>query len=126
MDAWRALAALPRAYRTRLESIQLLERKVFADDPASRPMLAYRNGCPRIHYSFSLVDKALHNDLAIAAFHAAARAVPCAVYKLAPGDILLIDNHRMLHGRSAIAGACERVLRRYWVAERSESHALVT
>jgi alpha-ketoglutarate-dependent taurine dioxygenase len=124
IDAWRAVAALPSEYRTRLEAIQLLEREVFPDDPSSRPMLAYRNGCPRIHYSFGLVDKSLHNDVAIAAFAAAVRAAPCKSFRLASGDILLIDNHRMLHARNAIGGTRDRLLRRYWIAERCAPHAL--
>jgi hypothetical protein len=34
---------------------------------------------------------------------------------LAPGDVVIVDNHRVAHGRRAIAQASKRHLKRYWM-----------
>jgi alpha-ketoglutarate-dependent taurine dioxygenase len=37
-------------------------------------------------------------------------------FRIAPGDILAIDNTRMLHARTEITGSADRHLRRYWLS----------
>ena len=39
---------------------------------------------------------------------------------LKPGDILFVNNQRMLHGRTALSGTRPRILRRFWVSAGSE------
>ena len=50
---------------------------------------------------------------ALAAFRAAAsRCAELVAFDLEPGDVLLVDNRRALHGRTAIADDADRLLRR--------------
>ena len=41
-------------------------------------------------------------------------------FQLEPGDILWVNNHRMLHGRSALSGKRGRFMRRYWIQNRHD------
>ncbi len=38
--------------------------------------------------------------------------------RITPGDVLVVDNHRILHGRPAIAQDSRRRLDRFWIADR--------
>lgn len=39
--------------------------------------------------------------------------------RLQPGDVLVVDNRRVLHGRTAIEGESERLLERLWICEEA-------
>ena len=39
--------------------------------------------------------------------------------RLDPGDVLVIDNRRILHGRGALPPGSQRLLRRWWVKRRA-------
>jgi alpha-ketoglutarate-dependent taurine dioxygenase len=39
----------------------------------------------------------------------------CASFALGPGDCLILDNRRVLHGRSALSAGSTRLLKRVWV-----------
>src|SRR5690606_10786096 len=54
--------------------------------------------------------------VALAAFAHAVEISRIAAPRLAPGDVLAIDNRRVLHGRTAIAGMTDRHLVRRWLA----------
>lgn len=116
VDAW---AALPDVQRTALTRVQLKEHSVFAGDEQRHPMVTTRpDGRVRVYYSYWLLEGGLDPE-ARAAFEAFACAVDgdrTFKLRLEPGDVLCIDNGRMLHGRTAIEGAKARHLRRYWIA----------
>lgn len=40
--------------------------------------------------------------------------------RLEPGDVLVVDNHRMLHGRGTLLPESTRRLRRLWIRRRDE------
>lgn len=40
-------------------------------------------------------------------------------FQLLAGDVLWLNNRRMLHGRTALSGKSKRYMRRYWVQDRS-------
>lgn len=44
-------------------------------------------------------------------------ATPRFSVRLEPGDVLVLDNHRMLHARDALDRDSPRWLTRYWIAE---------
>lgn len=43
---------------------------------------------------------------------------PTVEVRLEPGQVLIIDNHRILHGRRALKAGSPRMLRRLWIRER--------
>jgi alpha-ketoglutarate-dependent taurine dioxygenase len=123
VDGLAILATLSAEHRAALERIQLQEHGVFRGDADQHPVLWYRNGMPRLYYSSWLADDALagFERTAFDAFEAAAASSPKHVVRLEAGDVLAIDNGRMLHGRTAIEGSMKRHLRRYWIEAGSTS-----
>ncbi len=116
LDATAAFARISPAHRDRLFNLYLSEHRVFADDPGSWPLVMYHKGRLRFYYSFWLVSESDRSDPAYAAFQAALKATPPMEFRLKPGDVLIVDNYRMLHGRRAIGAEGDRYLERHWIA----------
>lgn len=114
-DAQAAFDQLTQAHRDRLFTLHLHEHKVFPDDPGSWPFVMYDQGRIRFYYSFWLANPGDRDDPALLAFREALAALPPLEMKLRPGDALIIDNHRMLHGRKAIGAEGDRYLERFWI-----------
>jgi len=116
-DAVAAYLALEPTHQRALERVNLQEHSVFATDTNHHPVVTFRRGEPRIYYSYWLSDEHLAAPER-AAFEAFAEAVTHQTlhrFLLRPGDILVVDNGRMLHGRTSINGNRARHLRRYWI-----------
>lgn len=120
-DALAALRRLTTKQQAALTHVLLKEHNVFADDDDLHPVLTLRDGRPRIYYSYWLASDDLGATArsALDAFACAVAEEPTITLRLRPGDVLAIDNGRMLHGRSAIGGSRSRHLRRYWLASAS-------
>lgn len=114
-DARAAFSRLQQEHRDRLFTLHLHEHKVFLDDPGSWPFVLYDGGRLRFYYSFWLANPGDRDDIALSAFREALAALPPTELKLRPGDALIIDNHRMLHGRKAIGTEGDRYLERFWI-----------
>lgn len=115
-DARDAFALLNDSDKKTLESVMLKEHAVFENDPGTAPLVSNVDGRLKFYYSFWLVDKHMPPDCR-RAFDAFRRAVDCASFhqlKLRCNDILIVDNHRILHGRRAIKDPSRR-LRRLWI-----------
>ncbi len=115
LDARAAFDRLPPMHRDRLFNLHLHEHKVFPDDPGSWPFVLYDQGRLRFYYSFWLTNPSDRDEPAYRAFQEALASMPPMELKLRPGDALIIDNHRMLHGRTAIGGEGDRYLERFWI-----------
>ncbi|HEV3050010.1 MAG TPA: TauD/TfdA family dioxygenase [Longimicrobium sp.] len=117
VDAEVAYSTLSAGDQRALERIMLTEHRVFPDDPGSHPLVSVRNGRRKFYYSFWLVAEPQQAEEreALAAFRAALAQTPRRQIRLRPGDILVIDNGRMLHGRTAIGGNKQRLLKRFWI-----------
>lgn len=117
-DAREAYDAMCTEHRQALTRILLQEHSIFDGDTQRYPLVTNVDGQPRFYYSYWLADRGLEGPER-AAWDAFAQAVDASrkhVFRLAPGDVLAVDNGRMLHGRTAIAGDRARHLRRYWLA----------
>ena len=62
------------------------------------------------------VDVANTGAAALERLRAELRRAPVVRARLRPGECLVIDNRRVLHGRAEIKGEGRRLLRRYWVS----------
>lgn len=116
-DARTAFRSLPPRQRDALTRVHLAEHSIFKGDMDSHPVVVDADGEPRIYYSYWLAAGEMQPQerAAFEAFTAAVAATPRTTLRLQPGDVLVIDNHRMLHGRSPIEGDAARHLRRYWL-----------
>ena len=101
-----------------LSSIFLREHKVFDDDKESHPLVIKINEQIKCYYSFWLVEKNMpeKKNAVLRKFQDAVTKSEHRSILLRPGDALLIDNGRMLHGRGEIKGDKKRHLKRYWVS----------
>lgn len=116
LDALAPYNSLPAEIQQQLFHVRLHEHKVFPDDEESYPLVEIdKQGKPAFYYSFWLVNKMDIENPALKAFQQALKESPAITLKLEPGDILAIDNRRILHGRSAITGSTNRLLKRYWI-----------
>lgn len=115
LDALAAFERLAPAHRDRLFNLHLHEHTVFPNDPGSWPFVMYDQGRLRFYYSFWLTNPSDRDDPAYQAFQQALADTPRIELKLRPGDALIIDNHRMLHGRKAIGPDGGRYLERFWI-----------
>jgi alpha-ketoglutarate-dependent taurine dioxygenase len=116
-DAAAAYAALTPDERASLDGVRLFEHSVFPGDEKTHPLVEHTPDGPRFYCSFWFGTPLA--PAAAAAFGALQRAVHAnvvAALRLAPGDLLVIDNRRILHGRTAITGSRDRHLVRSWLA----------
>ena len=116
-DGLAAYESLPPLHQRVLERVTLEEHSVFRGDTERHPIVSTKYERTRIYYSYWLADTSLPVDqrAALDAFEVAVQRIPRLELRLEPGDILAIDNGRMLHGRSSIEGSKSRHLRRYWI-----------
>ena len=123
VDGKEVLEALDSPTREALREVYLTEHQVFPNDPARRPLLRGDAGDPKLYYSFWLVEDDTSGE-GLAAYHEFRDAVAEAEtqkMKLQPGDVLIVDNTRTLHGRTAIEAESDRCLKRYWIKGEAES-----
>ena len=119
-DGWEALAMLDAATRDRLREVTIASHQVFAGDlerwPVMRDDLGIRGW---LYYTPWLRGQIA--DPALDAFAEALEKVKTVKVHLKPGEALLINNARMLHGRSAIGGDKNRLLIRHWIAHPQDT-----
>lgn len=115
IDAWKVIETMPKAFVDQLYKTQLKEHAVFDGDLDFHNMLEDRvEGKWNVYYSFWLANK--EENVAFQAFTRALTTAPQVEFRLAPGDVLIVDNRRMLHCRKAIPVADTRHLIRLWIS----------
>lgn len=118
VDGLAVVDALPAGTRHKLTSLQLAEHNLFDGDLDRHPMLwVDRKGQRRLYYSFWLARSADESDKRlIRIFERAVSMAPKVRFRLRAGDLLVVDNGRMLHGRDSIGSTCQRHLIREWIS----------
>lgn len=118
VDGLAVVDALPAGTRERLTSLRLAEHNVFEGDLDRHPMLwTDSNGQRRLYYSFWLARRSSEEDQRLVrSFERALSRAPHTRIRLRAGDVLVVDNGRVLHGRTAIGQGCRRHLIRDWLA----------
>lgn len=117
VNPWPALDSLDRTTRAEVASCRVLERRLFEDDPHDRAILETAPAGERIYLTFWFTrPTSLQQQAAVDRFRNALWATPPAFVRvLQPGDVLVVDNHRVLHGRTAFHGT--RHLQRVWISD---------
>ena len=114
-DTKPALDSLTAPERDELRVLSIRTHVVFPDDTGAYPVL--RNdgdGADWVYFTPWMTDG--QSSPAFRKFIEALEATPTLTLRLFPGESLLIDNGRMLHGRSALGGDKDRLLIRRWIA----------
>lgn len=100
-----------------LKEITVQSHAVFYNDKTTLPIVQLIRDELAIFYAAWLVNqpvKASHQLMVQRFKEDVARATPSEL-KLSEGDLLIINNHRMLHGRNAFQAQSNRWLTRYWI-----------
>lgn len=114
-DTQTALASLSEAERDELRTLAIRTHVVFPDDTGSYPILRTDgDGADWVYFTPWMTDG--QSSPVFRKFTQALEATPTLTLRLYPGESLLIDNGRMLHGRSALGGDKDRLLIRHWIA----------
>ena len=124
-DTKPALDSLTAAEREELRALSIRTHVVFPDDTGAYPILrADGDGADWIYFTPWMTDR--QSSPAFRKFTQALEATPVMTLRLYPGESLLIDNGRMLHGRSALGGDKDRLLIRRWIASPFDTFGRVS
>lgn len=114
-DTKPALDSLTEGERDELRTLEIRTHVVFPDDTGAYPVLRKDgDGSDWVYFTPWMTDG--RSSPAFRKFVQALEATPTLSIRLCPGESLLIDNGRMLHGRSALGGDKDRLLIRRWIA----------
>ncbi|MEY2785111.1 MAG: hypothetical protein RL277_1321 [Planctomycetota bacterium] len=126
-DARACLEALSESEREKLRRIELCCPPLAGGPPTLRHPLLRRQGTvdllfcsPWLHAASGCDEEQCQLD----AFRERLRgyiAAQTIELRLLPGDLLVIDNQRVLHGRGAIEAASPRLLHRWWLQLPNEN-----
>lgn len=118
VDGREVVRGLDLHTRQTLTRTELPAMVRLGDPPLPTPILGRDRDDAALFYAPWLepIGRPLDALEPLRAFRAALAAVPPSTHRLAPGDILVVDNHRMLHGRARVADRSTRRLRRLWIA----------
>ena len=109
-----------------LRHINLMEHSVFKNDLEHHSLISETSIGDRIYYpilfnptEFWLAGERLTKEQkqAFNAFNAAVRGTKSIRLKLEPGECLVVDNGRILHGRTPLSNNSDRLLKRYWIGD---------
>lgn len=124
-DTKPALDSLTGSERDELRSLAIRTHVVFPDDTGAYPILrADGDGADWIYFTPWMTDG--QSSPAFRKFTQALEATPTLTLRLFPGESLLIDNGRMLHGRTALGGDKDRLLIRRWIGSPFDTFGRVS
>lgn len=112
-DAEQVYSRLTEAEKLELSKIHVYEHKMFPENRNSNPIVREIDGERRFYYSFWLTRKKYKELPLFKKWRELIQNENHVKLRLEENDILVIDNHRIFHGRTEIIG--ERNLKRYWL-----------
>ena len=119
VDGLQIFQEMNEEEKTLLQGIDLMEHCVFKDDLHHHPMIQESENGLRIYYSFWMADDnlSIEQKEAFEAFNTRVRETEPIKFSLKPEECLIIDNGRILHGRSSLSTDSKRLLKRYWISD---------
>jgi len=116
IDAEKIYQQLSEEYKQQLKTIELFEHKIFPGDKDNYPLVTTdENGKRKFYYSFWLVKDEDKQNPAMLEFQRLIKQAEPVKIRLKERDILVVDNHRVFHGRTPIEGSKDRFLKRFWL-----------
>jgi hypothetical protein len=101
-----------------LQEISIKTHQVFYDDKLSIPLLSFNESEQNsVYYAQWLVNTpaCIKHQKALEKFEQEIKSATPIKLLLSEGDLLIIDNQRMLHGREGFPSRSNRWLTRYWL-----------
>jgi len=115
LNAENVYQKLSKKEQEELKKINLFEHKIFPDDKENHPLVQEQNGQRKFYYSFWLVNANDKKNLALQKFKKLISTSNFDKILMHPRDILIVNNHKVFHGRTEIKGNQQRYLKRYWI-----------
>ncbi|WP_169515991.1 TauD/TfdA family dioxygenase [Gaetbulibacter saemankumensis] len=112
-DAEKVYAELTEEEKLALSKIHVYEHKMFPENRNSNPIVREVDGQHKFYYSFWLAREKYRELPVFEKWRDLIQTASHVKIRLEENDILVIDNHRIFHGRTEIIG--ERNLKRYWL-----------
>lgn len=112
-DAEKVFTQLTEEEKLALSKIHVYEHKMFPENRNSNPIVREVGGQRRFYYSFWLAREKYRELPVFKKWRDLIQNTTHEKIRLEENDILVIDNHRIFHGRTEIIG--ERNLKRYWL-----------
>lgn len=112
-DAEEVYSQLTEDEKMALSKIHVYEHKMFPENRNSNSIVSEVDGQRRFYYSFWLAREKYRELPVFKKWQNLIQNSNHVKLLLEKNDVLVIDNHRIFHGRTAIIG--ERNLKRYWL-----------
>lgn len=114
IDAEKLYLTLPIDVQESLKFVELFEHKIYENDKSSYPFIQIDADNNR-QFHCSLVNDIDKKNPSYIIFEELIKQTDPMKIRLEESDILIINNHRMFHGRTAISGSKDRFLKRFWL-----------
>lgn len=115
LDVGALFDLLNKDEQLRLAEIRFATHRVFDGDVDEQAFLTAGGEARRFYYAPFLVLPQYRDDPLLLRFRQLVREATPSQIHLQDGDVLIVDNHRILHGRTAIFGSKDRRLERCWI-----------
>jgi len=112
-DAEKVYSKLDETEKEQLSKIHVFEHKLFPENRNSNPIVREIDGKRKFYYSFWLAREKYRKMEIFIKWRDLIQQSEHTKLRLEKNDILVIDNHRIFHGRTEIKG--ERFLKRFWL-----------
>jgi hypothetical protein len=122
IDAYQLINSFSESSKILLTEITIKSHNVFYGDKLSYPLLNLNEGkIESVYYAPWMVNTpgCIKHKKALEKFENLIMAIDPVKILLSEGDLLIIDNHRMLHGREGFPSASNRWLTRYWLSDNT-------
>lgn len=120
IDAENLYSKLSFNQQEELKSVELFEHKIYPEDKSSYPFVIIDDNNNK-QFHCSLMNDTDKNNSSFIAFQNLVKETQPTKINLKEKDILIVDNHRIFHGRTAIDGSKDRFLKRYWLSETNNN-----
>ena len=114
-DAEKVFNKLNDKEKQELSKIHVYEHKLFPENRNSNPIVREIDGKRKFYYSFWLAREKYRELAVFKKWRDLIQNEEHEKIRLNETDILIVDNHRVFHGRTEIIG--ERNLKRYWLSK---------
>lgn len=121
LDTFQVIRNLSEETQNLLSEITVKSHNVFYGDKLSYPLLSLNEGkIESVYYAPWMVNtpSCIKHKKALEKFENLVKEINPVKILLSEGDLLIIDNHRMLHGREGFPSESNRWLTRYWISEK--------
>ncbi len=122
IDGCQLINSISENSKRLLTEVTVKSHHAFYGDKLSYPLLSLIEGeFESVYYASWMVNTpgCIKHKKALEQFESIVKSADPIKILLSEGDLLIIDNHRMLHGREGFPSSSNRWLTRYWLSDNT-------